>query len=527
MSDNVIPLDKNRPAQPLSAVEGQLIGAVLDLGDASLIDLLGTDNVFTNPKANIVWLIIKYLADKMDKITAATVHSLGFTRKFLSNEDLEWLAGLQAANTLTAETFAQIAGNLRRAALGRQLAAALAPTLRELANGNFEMAKVIDELDAASGALARSDIRGMTAASDTFELAEKWEHRESTGQSPMMLSRIKLLDEATGGGFPPKFGVLMGDPGVGKNMVLAGMILAQLEADKDLQIGLFALEDGSRWLLKRWVALRLGIPVGDVGIKMRTPEQRKMVEEVLLPYFHELLLRVHTYRFRKIKAQEMLLVSRGWIHQKGVREILFDNLTHLDTKAPVAAFQPGGRWQRSGGEKKNEAVAEAVDSFAELADAKEIPIIALAHTIRVEGDKAPRPPKMSEVADSAGIERNARFAAGMWRTASRELRLTIQKNTEGPGTGTTIELERIIEAATIEPSGGRLVNIEQEAREQKKNRENDNDQRIVERRKARAAAAAEEKAAAQKKADDAKPSVPPQMTLLDGGASKPPEEPRP
>lgn len=526
MSDNVIPFEKSKPVVPIGVVEAQLLGGMLALGDPTLLDLLGTDNAFSDPKANTCWMIAKFLADHLKPVNADTVFSLGFHRKFLDNTDAAWLAGLESSNTLTSETFAIIAGEFRRSALGRQLAVGLRPTLQDLASGNFVTSKALAELEAAVNALVRSDTRGRTAAADVLELEEKWEKREETGESPIVSSRIKLLDEAIGGGFPPKFGVIMGDPGVGKNMVLAGMILAQLEAEPSLQIGLFALEDGSRWLLKRWVALRLGIPLADVGVKKRTPEQMELLGH-LMPYFHKLLERVHTYNFRKINAREMLLTSRVWIHQHGVREILFDNLTHLDIKAPMAAFGGGNRWQPRGNEKRNEAVADAVDSFAELADIKEIPIICLAHTIRPDGDKAPRPPRLSEAADSAGIERNARFAAGLWRTVARELRMTILKNTEGPGTAQTIELERIIEAATIEPSGGRLVNLEQEARDERKSKEAEKTALIAERRKAALQAREAEKADAAAKKNP-KPSTPaepivPQMTLLDGGKPEAPK----
>lgn len=518
-----------RPQVPVNIVEAQLLGAILDLGvgeAATYFEIAGiSDTVLQDRRVANAWLVARYLSDNMRIVNAATVFSAARAASRLTESDEQWLTGLQTGNTLNRDSFAQIAKDLQRTILGRGLAVDLEQMVRDLRTGQFSVSKMAAALEQASESLMRSDIHAETAATDVIELDEKWEERERTGRDPMMLTRIKLLDEATcspggGGGFPPKFGVIMGQPGVGKNMFLAGLMRAQLLADPDLKIGLFALEDGSRWLLKRWVALDLGIPLSAVGVKKRTPEQLAKLEE-LKPWYFKLLERVPCYRFRKIQAQEMLHVSRGWIHQQGVREILFDNLTHLDHRQR----QTYAGSQRFQNEKRNEIMAAAVESFAELADRKEVPIVALAHTIRPESEKHDeRPPRLSEVADSAGIERVVRFAAGLWRTRSRDLRLTIQKNTEGPGTGVTIELERIIEAATIEPDGGRVVNLEQEAREERKGREKDKlDEKIAQRRLLKArmdVEKAKDDAEAKAKAEAA---MPPQLTLLPGGEPEAPK----
>jgi replicative DNA helicase len=488
------PIRQLRPAQVPSIVEGTLLGCVLELCDQApatsastakdLLEVSGlTPDDLRDVKVRSAWRVVSYLAEHGKFTTIATVHSAGKNPPFgmFCEADRDWLASLAAANTLSRESFAQVAGDLRRGVLGRAIAERLESTARDLRNGNFNAASVAAELDQASNALARSDVQGQTAASDVVEQAENWERRERTGTTPGILTRIKLLDQVTTphngiGGFPPKFGVLVGQPGVGKNILLAGMIKAQLLAEPELVVGLFALEDGSKWLLKRWTALDLGLPVGAVGSVRLTEDQRSLLRS-LEPEYHRLLSRVQVYRYRRIRAPDMIHLSRVWIHHFGVREILFDNLTHLDTRP--APF--GGNFRRQWiNEKRNEAVAEATEGFAELADRREIPIIAAAHTTRPDSERDEhRPPRLAEIAESSGIGKVCRFAFGLWKTKGRALRGTVLKNTEGPGTGETIELEAHVEAAMLDVDGGRLVNLEQEAREEKASREASKESAIV------------------------------------------------
>lgn len=528
---NVVQLRK--PAIAPSVIEGQLLGAVLACGSGKredlgtplqLIDLAGiSESEMQDRRTGHCWEIARQLAERGREVSAFTVFAVAKTGGKLVDADSEWIHSIESECILSGEAFGLNAQKLRQSILGRSMAFQLDSLSRLLRSGNYIPGPVAADLDSIREQLVRSDIRGETAASDVVELESKWDHREKSNTSPIIPSRIRLLDECFGGGFQPKLTVVAGQPGVGKNMFLAGMIRAQLEADPQLRIGLFALEDGSRWLLKRWVAQELGMPLPEVGIKKRTDEQLAKLEQ-LNPYFHKLLERVHVYRYRKIRPAELLHVSRGWIAEHGVGEILVDNLTHLD-HTPLEI--PGKRtWVRH---QPNEQVAHAIESFAELADRKEIAIVALAHTVRPESERQEeRPPKIYEVAGSSNIERVIRCFLGLWRTKGRELRLTIGKNNEGPGVGTTLELERVTEAATIIPSGGRQVNLDQEAREAREARETEKDDRLDAKRKKRAdkrAAEVAQRAAAEEAAKPAPKPEPPQLSLVPVPST--PDEPRP
>ncbi len=515
------------PPPPPSVVEGKLLGALLALkGETrALLDVSGlTEDDLQDNRVRWAWRVAVQLLNRGDPVDADTVHAVGKGLGFFSDADAAWLDSLYAANVLTAQTFAVLAGTLRRGVLGRAIAARFEPMLRDLRQGNFNNALASAEFQTASEALARADSsRGTTAAGDVMEQEEAWKRRESgESKAPGILSRIKVLDEVTApngglGGFPPKLCVIMGLPGIGKNMLLATMIRAQLEAEPDLRIGAFFLEDGSKWLIKRWTAFDLGIPVGNVGVVTRTPEQSARLHDELYPHYHRLLERVFCWRWRRIRPAEAIHECRVMIHQHGVREFVFDSFTHLDHRpAPFGANVPRSFIDN----KRNEAVGEAVARFAELADVKEIPFVALAHTVRPTTPKERfRPPLLSEVADTSSIDKEVRFAAGLWRTVKNELRLTVQKNTEGPGSNppTTIELVRHSEAAIIDPFLGRVVNIEQEEREERQareaDREADADARIERRRLKNEERKAKAKAEAEARKVAATPPAP-QLELI-------------
>lgn len=364
--------------------------------------------------------------------------------------------------------------------------------------------------------LLKADGHSETAVGDVLDLDTTWTDHESLGTSPLVPTGIKLLDETIRGA-PPNLMVVAGQPGVGKNMVLATWIRQALEADSVSTYGLFALEDGSKWLIKRWTAQDLQMPLNMVGHGKRTPEQMARLTDELNPHYHRLLERLQIYRFDEIRPDELVHTARRWRYLKRVKKIWIDHLGHMD----YTPQRVGGRRDFMA-EKRNEAVTTAVRKFASFAYREEVPVIALAHTVRPEGQKdEERPPRLSEIAESAGIERRIRCAIGLWRTKSRELRCTVLKNTEGPGVGVTIEFEQNKEAATIDATHGRFVNLDQEAREARDNSEAAKEEKLKARQMKRAAEREAAKAAKAVVVEPAKPESP-QLTLIDGGPEKKP-----
>lgn len=519
------PVRQLRPAPPaLNVLEHKLLGGLLDLGEAHAGALIEASGIgpeqIRDVRTSQAWRLVRELTGKRGaEINPSTVHSLGESYGLFCSTDGDWLLALSGANTLTPTSWLQIAENLKRRILGVGLAERLEPFLRDLRQGGYHAPAVAAELEEAANMLARSSVATETAATDVLELADVWDHREKTGRSPLLRTGIKVLDDATAaaghhGGLPPKACVLFGPPGSGKNMVMAAMIRWQLESDHGLHIGGIFCEDGSKWLIRRWTALDLGMPLGNVGVVQRTEEQRAKLLD-LNAHYHRLLERVHCFRYRRIRPSELLQTLRGWHYAYGIGAAYFDNMRHYDFRP-----DPGAQFRRQFmPDKRNEQMNEAFDGLAEFADRKEIPVIAAAHTTRLDERQEFRPPRLAEIADSAGIERACRFALGLWRTKSHELRGTIQKNTEGPGTGTTIEFERFTEAAMVDPDGGRVVNLEQEKREEQSAKETETEDRAYAKRKRRRELDAKDKAA--EKAEAAKNAPPPPQATLPLEAPKP------
>lgn len=498
MIENVVAL-RQQPQLSSNALESQLLGAILDLPDPlTMFDMAGLGNggELSDKRIGLFWAAGMKLAQRNRIVDPDTVFSVVRNANMCANEDRLWLRELRADNLLTKESFAEVAENLRRSLLARSIAPTVEAVARALRSGDFDSARIAADLETVGHSLLKVEGNIETAASDVVDLDATWAQHELVGSSPLQPTGIRLLDETIKGS-PPNLMVVAGQPGVGKNMLLASWIRAALESDPDSCQGLFALEDGSKWLIKRWTAQDLGMPLNMIGHGKRTPEQIDKLTE-LNPHYHRLLERLLIYRFDEIRPDDLVHRARGWIHRKGVKRIWIDHLGHLDhTPARI----PGRR--DFFGEKRNESVQIAVRKFASLAYREEISMIALAHTVRPESQKdEERPPRLSEIAESAGIERRIRCALGLWRTKSRELRCTVLKNTEGPGVDTTIEFEQNKESATIEPSGGRYVNLDQERKELRAEKEDDSEARADERRKKKAAKRAAEKAEIEKATAD-------------------------
>lgn len=507
-----------RPAQVASLAEGQLIGALCELGDQAreLLEVSGlTDDDLLDVRARCAWRVIRMLVHQGKIVSPATVFSAGKSYGLFAEIDGPWLASLAAANTLTRDGFVQVCGDLQRGVLGRGIATDLDPVLRSLRLGDYSVAQAIAKLDQAAVALSKLDAGASTAARDVLDQAENWERRERTGTTPGVLTHVKVLDKLTTpnngvGGYPPKFGVVVGNPSVGKNVYLAGSIRAQLTNEPDLVIGGAFLEDASRWLVKRWTALDLGIPLNAVGVVRLSDEQRAKLRD-LEPRYHELLKRVHVFNYRRIRPPELVHLFRVWIHRYGCRMLYLDDFNHLDHKP-----NPYSQRRQFFSDKRNEQVADAAEALAELADRREVPIIATAHTKTPESEKDyHRPPRLDEIADTSMIGKIARFAIGLWRTKSRVLRVTVLKNTEGPGLGETLELDEFREAAVLDVEGGRQVNLDQENREEREARKAEADAESIRRALARKAALAQATAKAKAEAEKNKPPEP-QLDLLGG-----------
>jgi len=491
MSSNLVQMPAQR--RPVHELEARLLGAALHLR-AKLGGFegmgLGPDD-FTDPRVRLAWSVAKRLAERRGEVTAATVHAFAGPR-LMTDADLVWLEQLELSNTLNEVQLLQAAEHYRRSVRGRVLADRLEQEAKRIRNGEFVPAQVAGTLEGLVDQLVRDTSPDEDCSSDVAELLERWEKNEKTGKSMLLPTGLTALDDVIGG-LPPTLALVAAGPGVGKSTLLASMMHAQLTADPNLRIGFFGLEDGTEWVLRRWMARYSGMPLREVGWKLRTEEQRQKTEAAAEAFF-PLLQRITSYRHDTIDTDQLLVRANAWA-TKGVGAIYVDNLSEVE--------------HRSGGQRSEhfERVAETTRRMRNLANRWKIPVVFLVHT--TEETKGP--------AGTAGVRggkasgQKTRLLLDLWEK-NGALRCTVSKNTEGPK-NVTIEFSREFSAGLVKADEGGLVNLQAEARAEREAREESKLEISEERRKRREAKRAREKALEHDKAEA------PQPTLFDGGGN--------
>lgn len=442
-------------------LEAKLLGAILDsrgftaTEPAALFALAGLrPEDFSDGRVRTAWRIGSALAERGRRVDAELLHAAGRSTGDFENNDLPWLLGLQASNTLERDTFGQMAEALRvsvrRRALTRELKRHVAALEREQATAHA----VADALDPFLRGLGSSSSDTGTGADDVLELAELWEAQEQGKAKPLLTpTGIPALD-ALIGGYPPNLSIVCGLPSVGKSAYLGSGVDAQL--DLGLRVGLVGLEDGSRWLPKRLLARDLGIPLHRVGSARREGELGLLWPEVASRQAAR-LKNLLTYRQSTISARELVRLGTDWFLNRGVDVLYVDHGGEVDHAADNASDDHRLR------------VAQTYGLIRDLAVRVQRPVVVLAHTNRASDDEQERPPRKSELAESSYIERRARFMLGLWSRQSEPdaMRATVIKNTEGPP-GATFRIPRFTSAALLKLNEAELVNLETERREESK-----------------------------------------------------------
>lgn len=478
-----------------------ILGAVLDAeGDllgsnaAALVDASGlapTD--FDEPRARAAWQLIQLAVAKRKPVSADVLWSAGASSRHFQPADKTWLRELQSRNNLSREAFAEIVSDFRRLTRGRVLEQTLmrhAQALRERSSSPEVVAAALEGQLRELTALQADD---GTGEADILEIAQEWDRQETDGSSPLVVpTGIELLDGMIGGGWRPNLNVVAGLPAVGKSAGIGTCMDAEISLG--IKVGLFGLEDGTRWFAKRLIARDLKIPLAEVGIKHRDPALQNAFSDAANLHAHR-LKNLITYRHDTISVDELVRRATHWIVNLGVQVIYVDHGGEVDHH--TERF-----------DEHRLRVAETYRRLRNLAVRHQVPVVVLVHTTRDSDDDTDRPPRTKEIAESAYIERRARLILGLWRRFHERgiMRATVLKNTEGEA-NLTAKLERLVECALLDPLAGERVNLEQERREEfKKARETKAAEKAKD-KELQAKAAADLKAAKEAAAKKAKPQL--------------------
>lgn len=510
----LIPLRPKAPAG--STIEQSVLCAVLNLDEKlQLMEAMGLGrDDFQDQRMGLAWLVSKTLLERRLELTPMTICARGARANLLADDDLRWLIELSALPPPSREQALQLAEEVRIQSRARHVRAQLMSQVETIDRGRFHPGITTGALESIIHGLATDFAPNETADADLLALNATWDSNVSSGRSNFDPTGIRLLDELIGG-HPKNIFFIHGPGGVGKNAYTATVIKSQLllPANATSRTGLVGLESGTKWLTNRWQAEGLGIPIREVGSRRLTPEQ--LAQKTHLDEQHYALLkRVEIFRGHGINRGELQRRIMRWIFQDGVDRVYLDNFREIRHRDPRVRNEA---W---------EAAAETVRVLRDMAEKYGIPIGVLIHDnaeAPTQGHERPPNPKEMQGGQDAGAR--ARLVLGMWRKGNA-IRMTVTKANDlaeaGPD-GPTIEFQRNFEAGTFSPDGGRLVDLNAEAkREHREKKERDlEDGAHHSIRRAALVAKLKGKLAP---AEPPKPVVPPpQASLLDVPTSKKPE----
>lgn len=280
-------------------------------------------------------------------------------------------------------------------------------------------------------------------------------------------------------GYPAKRGmsclaVIAGRSGNGKTARLATLIHFWLCRMKK-RVGLFGLEDGTRWLSERWVARDFGMNWGEVGTVLPASEwvQHRNVPWVPERFIDSKPRPTDTYFpprvsfFKALEAYEHLLDERLLRHAAGgiaAPQLLAKCRRWIDDGAEVLVIDHGLRVDYTPGrdERLDRAIGRNIDALANLTTETGVPIVVAWHLNRSNGDDAP--PGMGDLKESGYLDATASTIEGTWRVKGAEGQpdrtfSNVIKSRRSGGVGKVIELAWAGESGMMDPEQCREVDL--------------------------------------------------------------------
>ncbi len=487
--------------------EARLLGAVLGSSEPSkMLQAAGlVPEDFSDGWVRTAWSVALELGHRGERVDAMTLCAAARTTKRMGEEDLGVLIALESRNTLDHASFVQVAREYRRHAHSRKVGAELKQLGDQLLDGKTSAAAALPVFEALRATYSRLHAEGRRGSDVVVAAFEGAARRQKDNRPTLVPTGLQLLDEQTGG-FPPKLCVLLGPPGVMKSGLIGTML--EQQCAQQLRPLVFSLEDNDEWVIKRHMAKRTGMRVRDVFSKeFPDGEKAATAAQELSGLFNDAWFCTKQHART---PEDMVRIATQYIAQQNISIVYVDN-------ARAVKCEPKNRW-----EQKRDAISRMYETFAEFADTYRIPLVLLAHTTRKyeERTQSKSPPIMSDIGETADAERDVRYLLALWQRHGN-FRVTVAKQTEGEP-GTTMEFDRLKEAALIDPAGGQVVNLQAEARKEREERTARTDEESV------ARAAHREELKKKRKADltPAPPEVKPeeQASLFDAQPEAPKEQ---
>jgi replicative DNA helicase len=402
---------------------------------------------FSSATTRGLFEVIRTLAERQRSVDADTVWSVGRGMAWMPKEGRAKLSEIQGANSCDRNALLTHAQELRRLTKLRQLEAFHEEQLKAVQSAMADPTVLATNLDQFTRRFSGAEEDFGTGEQDLFELMEEWDAAATGVRKPYLPTGIEALDHEIMG-WEENLNLIGGPPSILKSGLAAAAIYnALLDGHR---ICLFGLEDGTKWIAKRLVSRRIGLPLKHVGkVRLRNHEQASLQEamgELANP-----LRNLLTYKRGGLGTGRLVQLCKKAIAVHKVRAIFIDH---------------GLEVQHEGLSKGDELRTRVQNTFAQLrnlAFTTHTPVVVVVHFNR-EQAKLDGPPTMHNFAECAGIERMARLALGLWEREEDgpdKVRCTVIKQTEG-ARNVHLFLRREPEHALIANQGGGWLDLKAE-----------------------------------------------------------------
>lgn len=335
-----------------------------------------------------------------------------------------WLAKLLGqGNRSTPMSFPSYAGVVRTLALRRRAVETLRGIAAKAANPAEDINAVLTQGAQAWQTLANRDERLRTSEADIFTLGEHLDAVQRGEREPVLPTGIELLDDAIGG-LPRTLTIIGALPGVGKSALIATMLRNIARSGR--KVGLFSLEDERTWVARRFLAAEALVPVFVLARKPLTPAQRERTETASDWVYRDLSRIVIDDRCG-LSPEDVVQAARDMVLNHGCQAVFVDHLGEVRLKS-------------SDDRRHDLQVTDALSQLRDIAKQYGVPVVVACHVRRRDGLAIENEPRLTDFANSAGIERMARVALGLSKPTPQTLRVSLLKQTEGQS-NESIDLE--------------------------------------------------------------------------------------
>lgn len=283
-------------------------------------------------------------------------------------------------------------------------------SLWALATSDASYASALGESLRVLGALEEPASELRTLDSELIGLVDEVEAIYDGRAATTLRTGIEALDNVIGG-LQPTLTILGAEPGAGKSALMARII--RNIAERGTKVGVFSLEDQSRWLVRRMVSETSRVPVFVLQNRKLTEHQRDAfgtgADKV-----HELARNVVVEDRKGLGSKDIVAMARVMVARHGVKAIFIDHLGEI-------------RMQRT--ERHDRDIGDVLRELRGIADMHRVPIVVLCHVRRREG--VGEEPRLTDFAFSADVERTARVALALVKPDEARQGIHVLKQTSG------------------------------------------------------------------------------------------------